>query len=380
MRLFYTALILMLAGITIITISTNLPLYLLGYTITTAPYILMLLNKIKTPKQGLKNFIPLILAYHILPILNEGTVLSTDITQYAKQALPILKGLIPYRDFPVAYPPISIYAMVPFVALNDPRFIKIPFVLCNLATIYLVYRKFWSPDNPDTPNLPILFALFPLTIIEYSFSGHNDSLPILFLLLSTYFLKRGTLRSGILTGLATMCKLFPALSVPFFAKHLWSENKKETIIYAGGFAVTCILTSAPFLLLAHEGYVATILGHTRYPAPYGVIPLIILGILGNEPANYQLAEALTLLIAGLVVVSLFLFYQRQENSVMKTIAILLLTLPFIIQQIHPWYLLWALPFMLIAYTKNAKIITPYLLVLLAAHPFWLYAHASYVTS
>ena len=373
MRFFYFALILMVTGITIITVSTNLPLYLLGYAITTAPYILILLNKIEIPKQNLRKLIPFILTCHILPLLNEGIVLGTDIVQYAKQAIPILKGLVPYRDFPVAYPPISIYVMVPFTLLKDPRVIKILFVACNLATIYLVYQKFWSPrKNPKTPNLLILLALFPLSIVEYSLSGHNDSLPILFLLLSAYFLERDALQSGILTGLATMCKIFPALAVPFFAKHLWSKNKKETIIYVSGFALTCILTSAPFLIFSYEEYVAMILGHTRYTAPYGVIPSIILEILGNKPANYQIAETFTLLIAALVVVLMFIFYQAraQENSLTKTIAILLIVLPFINQQLHPWYFLWVLPFILIAFAKNTKIITLYILAFLVFHPFY----------
>jgi hypothetical protein len=52
---------------------------------------------------------------------------------------------------------------------------------------------------------------------------------------------------------------------------------------------------------------------------------------------------------------------------MKSCSISLLVLPLLLPQFHPWYLLWALPFMTTYYSNNLKLIRGYTLLFLFFH-------------
>jgi hypothetical protein len=52
---------------------------------------------------------------------------------------------------------------------------------------------------------------------------------------------------------------------------------------------------------------------------------------------------------------------------MKSCSISLLVLPLLLPQFHPWYLLWAFPFITTYYSNNSKLVKSYMLLFLFSH-------------
>jgi hypothetical protein len=57
----------------------------------------------------------------------------------------------------------------------------------------------------------------------------------------------------------------------------------------------------------------------------------------------------------------------QAWSLKKSLSITFAFLPFLLPQFQPWYLLWALPFVILYFSKNLKLTKMFMLLLLFVH-------------
>jgi uncharacterized membrane protein len=307
------------------------------------------------------------IVYRIVPLFSLPSLLSNDIFQYGSFGTKILQGLIPYKSFDAPYPPLSLYVTVPFVLIGDLRFLKAFFSLCDLFVIFIVYKVFLrGAENAN--RIFMLLLLFPVSLVEYSISGHNDSLTLLLLIVSLVFLDKNVIVSSALAASSVLCKIFPVIFVPFILRHLYSKSKKSALVFISVFVTVLSVVSLPFVLESWEGYISMIIGFTRYSVPYGVLTSLFsysLGASNEQSMMLSLAFAIMLLIAFCALI--FVVSSSRNWALMKSCSISFLVLPVLLPQFHPWYLLWALPFMTSYYSDNLKLIKGYVLLFLFFH-------------
>lgn len=307
------------------------------------------------------------IVYRIVPLFSLPMLLSNDIFQYGSFGTKILEGLIPYRSFDAPYPPLSLYVTVPFVLIGDLRFLKALFSLCDILIVFIVYKVFLrGAENAN--KISMLLLLFPVSLVEYSISGHNDSLTLLLLIVSLVLLDKSVTVSSALMALSVLCKIFPVVFVPFILKHLYSNSKRSALVFLSILIIVLSVISLPFVLASWDGYISMIIGFTRYSIPYGIFTSLFfysLGASSQQSIMLSLMFGIILLIAFCALI--FTISSRRNWSLMKSCSISLLVLPLLLPQFHPWYLLWALPFMATYYSNNLKLIRGYMLLFLFFH-------------
>lgn len=307
------------------------------------------------------------IVYRIVPLFSLPTLLSNDIFQYGSFGTKILEGLIPYRSFDAPYPPLSLYVTVPFVLIGDLRFLKALFSLCDILIVFIVYKVFLrGAENAN--KIFMLLLLFPVSLVEYSISGHNDSLALLLLIVSLVLLDKSVAVSSAFMALSVLCKIFPAILVPFALKHLYSNSKKSALVFLSILSIVLSVVSLPFVLASWDGYISMIIGFTRYSTPYGVLTSLFsysLGTSGQQSIMLSLIFGIILLIAFCALI--FTVSSSRNWPLMKSSSISLLVLPLLLPQFHPWYLLWAFPFITTYYSNNLKLIKGYVLLFLFSH-------------
>ena len=304
--------------------------------------------------------------YRIVPLFSLPMLLSNDIFQYGSFGTKILEGLIPYRSFDAPYPPLSLYVTVPFVLIGDLRFLKALFSLCDILIVFIVYKVFLrGAENAN--KISMLLLLFPVSLVEYSISGHNDSLTMLLLIASIALLDKSVAVSSVLMALSILSKIFPVILVPFVLRQLYSNNKKSALFFLAMLIAVLFAVSFPFVLLSWDGYISMIIGITRYSVPYGVLTSLLNLLVNFTQSSIMFFHLLAIILLIEFCALIFIISSRRKWPLMKTCGICLLILPFLLPQFHPWYLLWAFPFMITYYSNNLKLIRGYMLLFLSAH-------------
>jgi uncharacterized membrane protein len=304
--------------------------------------------------------------YRLLPCLVISTTFSNDLIQYSYLGSKILSGQIPYKDFPAPYPPLSLYVTVPFVMVGDPRFLKAFFSLCDIFVVFIVCKVFLQGAE-NANRISMLLLLFPVSLVEYSVSGHNDSLTVLLLIASIALLDKNVAVSSVLMALSILSKIFPVILVPFVLKQLYSNNKKTALFFLAILIAVLFAVSFPFILLSWDGYTSMIIGSTRYSVPYGVLTSLLNLLVNFTQSSSTFFHLLSIVLLIEFCALIFIISSRRKWPLMKNCAICLLILPFLLPQFHPWYLLWAFPFMITYYSNDLKLIRGYVLLFLASY-------------
>jgi uncharacterized membrane protein len=304
--------------------------------------------------------------YRLLPCLVISTTFSNDLIQYSYLGGKISSGRFPYRDFSAPYPPLSLYVTVPFVMIGDLRFLKAFFSLCDIIVVFIVYKVFLQGAE-NANRISMLLFLFPVSLVEYSVSGHNDSLTVLLLIASIAFLDKNVSVSSVLMALSILSKIFPVILVPFVLKQLYSNNKKSALFFLATLIGVLFAVSFPFILLSWDGYISMIIGTTRYSVQYGVLTSLLNLLFNFTQSSIMFFHLLAIVLLIELCALMFIISYRRKWPLMKTCGICLLILPFLLSQFHPWYLLWALPFMITYYSNNLKLIRGYMLLFLFFH-------------
>lgn len=308
----------------------------------------------------------LAIVYRIIPLFNSSVLLSNDILQYGSFGTKILEGLIPYKGFDAPYPPLSLYVTVPFVMMSDLRFLKALFSLCDILIVFIVYKIFLQGAE-NAKRISMLLLLFPVSLVEYSISGHNDSLAVLLLIASLALLDKSIVGSSALMALSILCKIFPIILVPFVLKQLYSNNRKSALVFLSMLVTVFSIVSLPFVLISWDGYISMIIGITRYSVPYGILTWLFNPLVDFTQSSIMFFHLLAIILLIEFCAFFFFISSRRKWPLMKTCSICLLVLPLLLPQFHPWYLLWALPFITTCSSNNLKLIRGYMLLFLFSH-------------
>lgn len=172
----------------------------------------------------------------------------------------IAAGEIPYRDFPVEYPPLALLHLVlPRLLLGNsptPDGYQTLFSLFGLVmaavtgvAIYWLARHGWSgPSVRDSllVYVGLALALGPVVIWRY------DIMPTMFVALALVAVAAGRPSwSGAMLGLGAATKLFPAfLGLPLFIFYVLRRRLEATLLLASGFVVAFGLVVAEAVAVA----------------------------------------------------------------------------------------------------------------------------------
>src|SRR2546427_4315845 len=261
-------------------------LYLQDFTIATYPWVFLPLFGLygfavgvvfRKPSGSAPASLAIILGFAVLfrcLVLFSPLVLSSDLYRYVWDGRVQRAGINPYRYPPEAdalvplrdttiyphinrpglitiYPPGAqmLFALITTVVPDSVRGMKAAMVLFDLATLGVLLRLLQR--HGSDPQRLVLYAWSPLVVFEFAGSGHVDALMLPFLLLALH--ARLTARpgsAGVLLGLATLIKLYPAVLVPA----LYSRGERRFLC---GFGATLILGYLPYV----AGAGARVLGY-----------------------------------------------------------------------------------------------------------------------
>ncbi len=309
-----------------------------------------------------------VLAFSVLfraTALVEAPLLSTDIHRYAWEGrvqahlenpyrlAPDAKELEPLRDanwekvehkeIPAVYGPV---AEASFLLIRAPLAMKVFFTLADLAVLGLVARALARRGLPG--ELALFYGWHPLPVIEVAGQGHLDSLGVALLLLALDLAERRRLLAGAVLGLAAAVKFLPLIIIPAFARRV---GAKPALLALAVFAAWLLPYGLP------RGGLAKYATEWRFNATGIVLveetlertglekraALVLAGGDRWKAVDTPYDKAPQRIAAGLLAALAALLLARVEDLEKATLgaigAVLALS-----PVVHPWYLLWVLPF------------------------------------
>jgi len=311
--------------------------------------------------------------------------LSSDVYRYVWDARAQAAGVNPFAHPPAAaevaflndadaskinhpeistiYPPLSQAAFRLGRAIAPgPLGMKIVFSFLDLC-VALAAIVWLSPSPQRRLGAAVLLAWNPLSVIETAGSGHNDPLAILLLLAairaagaarigpgaaraaSAAGLARApnggiALAAGALLGAAAAAKTLPLLLAPAFAVAL---GRSRALPFVAGLAAVLIASYAPFAgagAALFRGLRAYALDLEFNASLFATLE----SILAHTFAPSLLRDRIPHLLPILPVLAAPILVRAARGDLSRVSFWTLGALVCVGSQVHPWYLLWVLPF------------------------------------
>jgi hypothetical protein len=271
---------------------------------------------------------------------------------------PALRRRVAHADLRTVYPPVAQAAFRAAGSLPGVFPLKVLFAAADLCIVWLITRL----GGPASGYAGALYAFHPLPLTESAAQGHLDALGVALLLASLLaVLRRRPLASGTTFALSVLAKYVPLSAViPFGRAGRWKFAAAAAAAAGaiwlaasrGGAAPSAGLSEYAsrweFNSIAYPAVRSAIdatqlpsrakqifieakarMGHPRWTQ--SVFPLFYSGFMARAALAVVLAGALATI--GWRV-------RDTETAVFASLAAVLLLSP----TLHPWYLLWVLPF------------------------------------
>ena len=360
-------------------------LFAVAFALYVAAAWLVLRPPVSPPPAGARRRVWLILAFAALfrvIALATPPTLSDDLYRYVWEGRVVLAGSSPYahppddpalvplrderiwthvnnKDVASPYPPVAQLGGVLAAALTPTDTLGMKLVSLAgdvgvLAALLLLLRR-----TGAAAERVLLYAWHPLPAIEFSLSGHNDSLMVA-LLVSALVLASGRAADAageatatrrrrwaatLLVGLAALAKVTPLLLVPLLPRRLgW-------VPVLAALGLVAALWAPPLLLGGEAGSILTYLGSWQDNDS--------LHALLRELAGARTAKAITLLCLGVGVLAIARQPALRDRPLWwQAYAVLGLSI-VLASTVHAWYLTWLLP--LLALHLSAQRRPPFLL-------------------
>lgn len=278
-------------------------------------------------------------------------LLSDDVWRYLHDGRAQLAGVNPYRfapsapeaqayagpehksinqpELPTIYPPAAQLAFRAAAALGGTlgRW-KLLVLLFDLGIGIAVAALLRFRGRP--PGAAAIYLLHPLPIIEFAGNAHVDALGILGLVAGLALLERRPVASGLAWACSVAAKYVSLPLIPVAARPLAGRRR---LAFLGAALVALVLLYLPFLDHAPVGSLATFARSFEFNGSlYGLLRVAV----PPMGARGIVAGLLLVLLAGLWIGRLQL-----ETAALVWLAGLLLASPIV----HPWYVIWLVPFL-----------------------------------
>jgi 4-amino-4-deoxy-L-arabinose transferase-like glycosyltransferase len=168
---------------------------------------------------------------------------------------------VPYIDVREGYPPLGFLIYEPFYYIfrDNPvafsysfRAVNGTFMVATLFTFYLIIKEQYNEKR--ALRLSLYYAVFPAAGIASTYS--NDVIALLPAALAIYMMvNKKALPCGVLLGLATLGKGFPALLL--IPALIAFTDSRDRIKLVGSMVLVLVFASLPFMLINPLTYVST---------------------------------------------------------------------------------------------------------------------------
>lgn len=187
---------------------------------------------------------------------------------YFDYASNIFEGQLPYRDFALEYPPLSLlFFLLPRLIASSPDRYAVVFgtetLLFSLLGLFLI--AVLSRRLKLVPWKSLLIYTIALLAIGPIISRQYDIFPAVTVLLAFYaFLAGKHKTSWALLALATLTKIYPVAFVPLFLL-CYICNRQYQLIRSGiiTFAITALAITIPFMISSPEGFLTSFSYHAQ---------------------------------------------------------------------------------------------------------------------
>lgn len=285
-------------------------------------------------------------------LIPEKPSLSDDIYRYMWDGKTIAGGINPYMYSPGAeqlrhqrdeyypyinhknlktiYPPLAEAVFFCAAAVSKkPVMQKIMFTTFDILIMAVIVILLLLRDMRS--GLVLIYAWNPLVILEFSHSGHVDSLGIFFLMLSLLLFEWGKKNSGFVSlALSFLVKYFSIILLPFFVL------KKKYIKHTAVFAIAVIVGVVPFIAAGSRIFESFFI-YAKQWEHNAALYSVFKSLFGNSDA------VRFLFLTALIVLAVYWGYthtQLLRYSYLMTGSVLLLS-----PTLHPWYVCWIVPFL-----------------------------------
>jgi hypothetical protein len=290
---------------------------------------------------------------------------DNDRSDYALRGEWFLLGKVPYRDTVSEYPQIPTYLFaIPY--LFGPRTPGVQFnywiyssvlsflmLACLGATVVLLFRML--PSHQDRAFL----LLLPASL--YFAFNRFDILPSFLVLLSFYYLKRGSsVVTGIVLGIATLTKWYPALLFPVFLLYAFHLTRRLDWKMLLAYGLACLAILAPTFLTGGlpavlEPYLAQG-GRSLESISLAALTYQALAVWLGSNLN---ASVLITIFTALQFIASPLSLLKRIDSVEKVLhwSIVIIGTFILFSRIYsPQWLLWLMPLLILAADRLSDVV------------------------
>ena len=235
------------------------------------------------------------------------------------------------KQYRTAYAPLTELLFWLAARLDGRAGFKLLSVVFDLVTLLVVVGLLRARGEP--PVRALLYGWCPLVVLEFSGSGHNDSLALFALLLANLLIIRQQRAVSIVAlAAATMSKWFAVVAAPVFLR---SRQRRD---WWGGllFAATVALACWPYRAAGWDLFS----GFATYAREWR-----------NNESLYALLVAATRdqsVATGValgVVAGLALHCAWERTEPLRACYLLLAAVLLLSPSVFPWYVTWLVPFL-----------------------------------
>lgn len=236
--------------------------------------------------------------------------------------------------------------------VNNLLIFRLFVILFYLASIFILNKILLLLKSPARPLILYLYAWNPLLLLEVANNGHNDIIMVTLALLAFYcYLKNKLWLVLPIFILACLIKYIFILLLPFLILLLLRKIQQKILFLLGNFLLAGLL----FLMILLPGLIDSIKWQSNlfWPGYLALLPSL-LTIFFHD---HVLIKNICIIIFLFFYFSLLIIFFRKKNlnfSVFNRYIIYvlggyLLMASFLFNE---WYILWPLPFLLLANNKK----------------------------
>jgi hypothetical protein len=257
--------------------------------------------------------------------------------------------LVPLEDFLVWSGSTTVTNSFWLCVLDESKIFSIIFLLKSTYLIFdiaicILFLWIFKDDVKIGSRVFIFWILNPIIIFSVYIFGRFEVIPIFFILLSLYLLKKNnTIFGGLFLGIAIISRYYPLLLVPFILISFFNDLK-ERIIFL-------LFTSIPILLFN----IIVRLSSAGTPTINFAQSHFIDYILGMKFVIHEMGQAVYIFVVLYVFIVLSVYYYKNVNNFMYFSCFSLITflLFYSTSLFHPHYFVWFIPFLAIYYGYTA---------------------------
>lgn len=233
--------------------------------------------------------------------------------------------------------------------------LKFPYLIVELVLIAIFWNLF--KDNKEKIWFFSLYWLNPILIYALYAWGRYEIFPILFAIVSILYAKNNrNIASLLFLGLAIMCRDVYIFLLPIYLIYFY-KNWRFSIVSIIVALLPKFLNNNLFGFLGSRNYQSLSevgLSSSGYSLSHDYV---LHSLVGSD--QFQLS---LLIIALLGIFGYYVYYHRKKDfSQFISINTVVLISFLVLSRIHPHYMSWLIPFLIVAVVLNKKLLWPYIL-------------------